>query len=218
MMMIPEAWQRHPTMDAKKREMYEYFSTMMEPWDGPASIVFTDGTYIGATLDRNGLRPSRYYVTEDDMVIMASEVGVLDIPEESVVSKGRLQPGRMFLVNFEEGRIIDDAELKTRYSDAKPYGKWLEEQRLTIDEIPVPGEVGDLDERSLLARLKLNGFTWEHLREVLKPMAELAKEPLGSMGNDAPLAVLSDNPAENALRLFQTVVRSGNKSAHRFGA
>jgi glutamate synthase (NADPH/NADH) large chain len=194
MMMIPEAWQRHPTMDAKKREMYEYFSTMMEPWDGPASIVFTDGTYIGATLDRNGLRPSRYYVTEDDMVIMASEVGVLDIPEESVVSKGRLQPGRMFLVNFEEGRIIDDAELKTRYSDAKPYGKWLEEQRLTIDEIPVPGEVGDLDERSLLARLKLNGFTWEHLREVLKPMAELAKEPLGSMGNDAPLAVLSDQP------------------------
>jgi glutamate synthase (NADPH/NADH) large chain len=194
MMMIPEAWQRHPNMDPDKKAMYEYFSTMMEPWDGPASIVFTDGTYIGATLDRNGLRPSRYYVTNDDMVIMASEVGVLDIPEESVVTKGRLQPGRMFLVNFEEGRIVDDAELKRRYSSARPYGQWLEKQRLTIDEIPVPAEVGDLDERSLLSRLKLNGFTWEHLREVLKPMAELGKEPLGSMGNDAPLAVLSDNP------------------------
>ncbi len=194
MMMIPEAWQRHPTMDQKKKAMYEYFSTMMEPWDGPASIVFTDGSYIGATLDRNGLRPSRYYVTDDDVVVMASEVGVLDIPEEKITAKGRLQPGRMFLVNFDEGRIIDDEELKARYSAAKPYGQWLESQRLTIGEIPVPQEVADLDERSLLQRLKLNGFTWEHLLEVLKPMAELAKEPLGSMGNDAPLAVLSDNP------------------------
>ncbi|AHC14828.1 glutamate synthase large subunit [Salinispira pacifica] len=194
MMMIPEAWQRDPQMDPEKRAMYEYFSNMMEPWDGPASVVFTDGTYIGATLDRNGLRPSRYYVTDDDRVIMASEVGVLDIPEDHIVAKGRLQPGKMFLVNFNEGRIIDDNELKSSYSGEQPYGTWLEEKRITLDEIPAPEDVPGLDERSLLQRLKLNGFTWEHLREVLKPMAELAKEPLGSMGNDAPLAVLSDNP------------------------
>jgi hypothetical protein len=162
--------------------MYEYFSTMMEPWDGPASIVFTDGTYIGATLDRNGLRPSRYYVTEDDMVIMASEVGVLDIPEESVVSKGRLQPGRMFLVNFEEGRIIDDAELKTRYSDAKPYGKWLEEQRLTIDEIPVPGEVGRFGRTKPSCAPEAQWLYLGASSGSAQAMAELAKEPWAQWG------------------------------------
>ena len=194
MMMIPEAWQRHPNMEAKKRAMYEYFSNMMEPWDGPASIVFTDGSCIGATLDRNGLRPSRYYVTVDDMVVMASEVGVLDIPEEQIRFKGRLQPGRMFLVDFNEGRIITDQELKDHYSSTNPYESWLKNQKITLNGLPVPAEVGGLEADSLLARLKLNGFTWEHLQVLLKPMAELSREPLGSMGNDAPLAVLSDKP------------------------
>jgi glutamate synthase (NADPH/NADH) large chain len=194
MMMIPEAWQRHPTMDEQKRNMYEFFSNQMEPWDGPASVAFSDGKYIGATLDRNGLRPSRFYVTKDDLVIMASEVGVLDVDPADIVQKGRLQPGRMFLVNFEEGRIIDDSELKKTYSEKRNYGEWLDQQRLDIDEIPVPADVPDLDEESLLERLKLFGYTWEHLQEVLKPMAELGKEPLGSMGNDTPLAVLSGKP------------------------
>src|SRR5690606_3017266 len=130
MMMIPEAWQRHPNMDPEKRDMYEYFSTKMEPWDGPASVVFSDGTYIGATLDRNGLRPSRFYLTDDDVVIMASEVGVVDVEAHKIIKKGRLQPGRMFLVNFQEGRIVDDAELKRNYSKKRPYGKWVKEQRI----------------------------------------------------------------------------------------
>ncbi|KGE73862.1 glutamate synthase large subunit [Spirochaeta lutea] len=194
MMMVPEAWQRHEHMPAKKRAMYEYFSNLMEPWDGPASVVFSDGRYIGAVLDRNGLRPSRYYVTDDDHVVMASEVGVLDIDPARVVKKGRLQPGRMFLVNFEQGRIVSDEELKETYSSARPYEDWLGEQRITLADLAVPGMVPDLDRTSILQRMKMFGFTLEHLREVLKPMAELGKEPLGSMGNDTPLAVLSDKP------------------------
>ena len=194
MMMIPEAWQRHPSMPKAKRDMYEFFSNKMEPWDGPASVVFTDGKYIGAVLDRNGLRPSRFYLTEDDIVIMASEVGVVDVDPAKVVKKGRLQPGRMFLVNFEEGRIIDDGELKANCSSARPYGQWLSEQRITLDELQDPASVPDLDRASILPRLRMFGYTLEHLQEILKPMAELGKEPLGSMGNDTPLAVLSDKP------------------------
>jgi glutamate synthase (NADPH/NADH) large chain len=194
MMMIPEAWQRHPHMSAEKRAMYEYFSNKMEPWDGPASVAFTDGTYIGAVLDRNGLRPSRYYITDDDLVIMASEVGVVDVPPEKIVKKGRLQPGRMFLVNFQEGRIIDDTELKETYSKAHPYSEWLRSQRISLDELSSSPTVPGLDRSTILDRLKMFGFTLEHLQEILKPMAELAKEPLGSMGNDSPLAVLSDKP------------------------
>jgi len=194
MMMIPEAWQRHATMDAGKKSMYEYFSTMMEPWDGPASVVFTDGRFIGATLDRNGLRPSRYYVTSDDTVVMASEVGVLDIPESKIVQKGRLQPGRMFLVNFEEGRIIADDELKNRYSKAKPYGDWVTKNRMTLNDLPPPLAVPGFDAATLLDRYKMFGYTLEHLCEILKPLAESGSEPLGSMGNDAPLAALSSQP------------------------
>lgn len=193
MMMIPEAWQSHPTMSAQKKAMYEFFSTSMEPWDGPASVVFSDGKYIGATLDRNGLRPSRYYVTDDDHVVMASEVGVLDIDPARIVQKGRLQPGRMFLVNFEEGRIVDDAELKSKYSTARPYGEWLAAQRLSLDQLPGVPAVG-LDPASLGERQRLFGYTHEHLREILKPMAESGNEPLGAMGNDAALACLSDKP------------------------
>ncbi|NCN04866.1 MAG: glutamate synthase large subunit [Spirochaetales bacterium] len=194
MMMIPEAWQRHPSMDQKKKDMYEYFSNKMEPWDGPASVAFSDGTYIGAVLDRNGLRPSRYYITDDDLVIMASEVGVFDVPPEKILEKGRLQPGRMFLVNFKEGRIVDDSELKSFYANARPYGQWLEEQKITLENLTTPEIVPDLDRNTILPRLRTFGFTLEHLHEILKPMAELGKEPLGSMGNDAPLAVLSDKP------------------------
>ncbi len=194
MMMVPEAWERHERMPQIGRDMYEFMSCYMEPWDGPASIAFTDGRFIGAVLDRNGLRPSRYYVTEDDVVIMASEVGVLDLPSSAVRSKGRLQPGRMFLVNFEEGRIYDDVELKNSIAVAKPYGRWLNEQRIRLEHLPAPAEVPGLNEGSVLERLRMFGYSIEHLNLILAPMAENAKEPLGSMGNDAALACLSDHP------------------------
>ncbi|AFG37944.1 glutamate synthase large subunit [Spirochaeta africana] len=194
MMMVPEAWQNHTLMPDAGKAMYEYLSAMMEPWDGPASIVFTDGHYIGATLDRNGLRPSRYYLTRDDRVIMASEVGVLDIDPADVVEKGRLQPGRMFLVDFEQGRIIGDEELKDGYAARHPYREWLDEQRITLDELPKAEPASCIPGEDLLAHLRLFGITLEHLNLILKPMAESGKEPLGSMGNDAPLACLSDRP------------------------
>lgn len=194
MMMVPEAWQNHKLMPDAGKAMYEYYSSMMEPWDGPASIVFTDGHYIGATLDRNGLRPSRYYITRDDRVIMASEVGVLDIDPADVVSKGRLQPGRMFLVNFEQGRIIDDAELKDGYAARFPYRDWLDEQRISLSELPQAQPAASCTGNELLEKLRLFGITIEHLQLILKPMAEMGKEPLGSMGNDTPLACLSDRP------------------------
>ncbi len=192
MMMIPEAYENHQHMDQKKKDFYDYHSCIMEPWDGPASISFTDGKVIGAVLDRNGLRPSRYYVTKEDMVIMASEVGVLPVPPETVVSKGRLEPGKMFLVDFEEGRIIGDEELKSRITGKRPYGEWLKKQRIPLSEVPVPAEVPGLDEETILERLKMFGYTTEHLQVILKPMVETHKEPLGSMGNDTPLAVLSE--------------------------
>ena len=194
MMMVPEAWQNHRQMSDARRDVYEYMSCTMEPWDGPASISFTDGKVMGALLDRNGLRPSRYYVTDDDMVIMASEVGVLDVPPEKVKLKGRLQPGRMFLVDFEEGRIIDDDELKDAIARKHPYGEWLESQRMLLDELPAATEVAGRDEESIQQRFRMFGYTEEHLNLLLKPMAENGKEPLGSMGNDAPLAVLSQRP------------------------
>ncbi|MFW6214713.1 MAG: glutamate synthase large subunit [Alkalispirochaetaceae bacterium] len=194
MMMVPEAWQNHKHMPRIGREMYEYMSLQMEPWDGPASIAFTDGHVIGAVLDRNGLRPSRYYVTEDDVVIMASEAGVLPMPPERVRSKGRLQPGRMFLVDFDKGEIVGDEELKNGIAGSRPYGDWLEKQRLTVDELPEGRSVAGLDRQSILSRLRAFGFTLEHLNLILKPMSESGKEPLGSMGNDTPLAVLSDKP------------------------
>ncbi|MFW5684759.1 MAG: glutamate synthase large subunit, partial [Spirochaetota bacterium] len=174
--------------------MYEFMSTQMEPWDGPASIVFTDGHVIGEVLDRNGLRPSRYYVTDDDVVIMASEVGVLHIPPEKVVIKDRLKPGRMFLVNFEEGRIVDDVELKNGIAERHPFREWLDEQRLRLSDLPAAKHVQGLDATTVVPRLRMFGYTLEHLNIVLRPMAENAKEPLGSMGNDTPLAVLSDKP------------------------
>jgi glutamate synthase (NADPH) large chain len=194
MMMIPEAWHKHRHMPDIGRAMYEFMSAQMEPWDGPASVVFTDGHVVGAVLDRNGLRPSRFYVTDDDLVIMASEVGVAPIEPDRVVSKGRLRPGRMFLVDFQQGRIVGDEELKNDLASRNPYRRWLEEQRIRLDDLASPVDVPGLDSSSILHRMRAFGYTLEHLQLILAPMAENSMEPLGSMGNDTPLAVLSDHP------------------------
>ena len=194
MMMIPEAWQGHHSMPQDKRAFYEYHSALQEPWDGPASISFTDGHYIGAVLDRNGLRPSRYYVTHDDRVIMASEVGVLEIDPANVKHKGRLQPGRMFLVDFEEGRLIPDEELKHKVANKRPYSAWLEAQRLQVKELS-PAETHDrIDKTTLLQQMQAFGYTTETLQFMLIPLIKAKKDPIGSMGDDAALACLSDQP------------------------
>ena len=194
MMMIPEPWENHESMSAEKRAFYEYHSCLMEPWDGPASIAFTDGKVIGACLDRNGLRPSRYYVTKDDLVIMASEAGVLDIPPERVAIKGRLQPGRMFLVDLEQGRIVADEELKNKFARAQPYQKWLAEHHVPLETLPEPPDVHPADYATILQRQQAFGYTFEDLRFIIGPMANDGVQPLGSMGTDTPLAVLSNKP------------------------
>ncbi len=195
MMMIPEAWEQHATMDARRRAFYEYHAAMLEPWDGPAAMVFTDGKQIGATLDRNGLRPARYIVTDDDLVVMASESGVLPIPENRIVRKWRLQPGKMFLIDLEQGRIVDDEELKTQYASAKPYRQWIENVRIKLEAIEAPGDVAAATPafgESLLDRQQAFGYTQEDLKFLMSPMAQAGEEGIGSMGNDSPLAVLSD--------------------------
>ncbi len=194
LMMIPEAWSGHETMDVKRKAFYEYHACLMEPWDGPASIAFTDGDVIGAVLDRNGLRPSRYYVTHDDMVIMASEVGVLDVPPENVKLKERLHPGRIFLVDTKQGRIIDDEELKQQFVDEQPYGRWLKENLIPLENLPNPKHIHGTDADTLLQRQQAFGYTHEELRVIIAPMAEKGEEPIGSMGADAALAVLSNRP------------------------
>ena len=194
MMMIPEAWQNHETMPENKRAFYEYHSCLMEPWDGPASIAFTDGRYIGAVLDRNGLRPSRFYVTHDDKVIMASEVGVLPVAPENVKLKGRLQPGKMFLVDFEQGRIVADEELKSDLANRRPYAQWLREQRIELAELQPNKEPHGFEPQTLLPRMQAFGYTVETLDFMLLPMIREKRDPLGSMGNDSALACLSDQP------------------------
>ena len=195
MMMIPEPWEKHEGMSAEKRAFYEYHSCLMEPWDGPASIAFTDGTTVGAVLDRNGLRPSRYYVTKNDLVIMGSEVGVLQVEPEMVLHKGRLQPGRMFLVDTAQGRIIDDEELKRGITTEYPYRQWLDRHLLDLDDLPsVELEEKARDHQMTLQRQQVFGFTFEDLRVQMMPMASNAIWPQGSMGNDASLAALSDRP------------------------
>ncbi len=194
LMMIPEAWQHDQTMDEAKRAFYEFNSCLMEPWDGPASIAFTDGTYIGAVLDRNGLRPSRYYITDDDKCIMASEVGVVQVDPETVVEKGRLQPGRMFLIDFEQGRMIPDAEIKAEWANARPYKQWLDEQRIELDTLSPNKEPHGFDPETLTARMQAFGYTVETMQIMLQPLVKELRDPLGSMGNDAALAVMSDKP------------------------
>lgn len=194
MMMIPEAWDGHKTMAQEKKDFYEYNSCLMEPWDGPASMAFTDGRVVGAVLDRNGLRPSRYYVTKDDLVIMASEVGVIEIAPQDVRLKERLHPGRMFLVDLAEGRIIDDQELKAGLCKAKPYGQWLKEQMLTLEDLPAGQAVLPPDHATILHQQLLFGYTLEDEKILLAPMARDGQEAVGSMGNDAPLAVLTERP------------------------
>ena len=191
MMMIPEAWEQHTTMDERRRAFYEYHAAMMEPWDGPAAMVFTDGRQIGATLDRNGLRPTRYIVTDDDLVVGASESGVLPIPENRIAKKWRLQPGKMLLIDLEQGRIIEDEELKSQFASAKPYRQWIESVRVKLDDIAVDAEDADFAE-TLLDRQQAFGYTQEDIKFLLSPMAQAGEEGIGSMGNDSPLAVLSD--------------------------
>ena len=194
LMMIPEAWQGHESMSPERRAFYEYHSCLMEPWDGPASIAFTDGTVIGAVLDRNGLRPSRYYVTKDGLVIMASEVGVLDIPPENILIKERLHPGRIFLVDTAWGRIIDDAELKQALATEHPYQEWLKQHMISLEDVPPPPHVHEPDHETVLQRQQVFGYTHEDLRILLGPMATKGEEPVGSMGTDTSLAVLSNRP------------------------
>ncbi|MDP9043961.1 MAG: glutamate synthase-related protein [Pseudomonadota bacterium] len=192
MMMIPEAWEQHATMDPRRRAFYEYHAAMMEPWDGPAAMVFTDGRQIGATLDRNGLRPTRYLVTDDDLVVGASESGVLPmIAENRIVKKWRLQPGRMLLIDLEQGRIIEDEELKNQFASAKPYRQWIESVRVKLEDVP-PGPLAGPHPESLLDRQQAFGYTQEDIKFLLSPMAQAGEEGIGSMGNDSPLAVLSD--------------------------
>jgi len=194
LMMVPEAWSGHDAMDKDRKAFYEYHSCMMEAWDGPASISFTDGSSIGAILDRNGLRPSRYYVTNDDVVIMASEAGVLQVPPENIKYKGRLQPGRIFLVDTKEGRIIEDAELKERYINQYPYAKWLEDSKICLDDLPQAEAPDSIISRTLVEYQASFGYSQEDLRMLISPMAENGSEAIGSMGTDTALAVLSNRP------------------------
>ncbi|PIW10370.1 MAG: glutamate synthase subunit alpha, partial [Comamonadaceae bacterium CG17_big_fil_post_rev_8_21_14_2_50_60_13] len=194
MMMIPEPWEQNTGMDERRRAFYEYHAAMLEPWDGPASIVFTDGRQIGATLDRNGLRPSRYCVTDDDLVVMASESGVLPFPEHKIIRKWRLQPGKMFMIDLELGRMVDDEEIKSSLANSKPYKQWIEDLRIRLDDVQGGGEPASASESesTLLDRQQAFGMTQEDIKFLMAPMAANGEEAIGSMGNDSPLAVLSD--------------------------
>ena len=193
LMMIPEPWENHTGLDASRRAFYQYHSSLMEPWDGPASIAFTDGTVIGAVLDRNGLRPSRYWVTDDDRVVMASEVGVIDIDPSRVVRKGRLQPGKMFLVDTAQGRIVEDEEIKSELATAQPYGEWLDDGLVELADLPAREHLV-FSHDSVLRRQQIFGYTHEELKIIVAPMAKAGAEPIGSMGTDTPIAALSERP------------------------
>ncbi len=194
MMMIPEAWAGNPLMNEERRAFYEYNAALMEPWDGPAAIAFTNGVQIGATLDRNGLRPARYIVTRDDRIVMASEVGVLPIPEEEIVTKWRLQPGKMLLVDLEQGRLIPDEELKATLAKSHPYREWLDRTQVVLEELPPVAEAAPISNLSLLDRQQSFGYTQEDLKILMTPMATTGEEAIGSMGNDTPISALSDKP------------------------
>ena len=193
-MLIPEAWSSNPNMNPEKKAFYEYHCSLMEPWDGPAAVTFTDGRMIGATLDRNGLRPARYLVTHDDLIVMSSETGVLPVKPEEVKMKGRLQPGKMLLVDTEQGRIISDKELKKSLASRQPYGEWLAKEQITLDKLPNPARVHGSDPATIVRRQRAFGYTDEDVRVLMTPMATAGEEPIGSMGTDTPLACLSDKP------------------------
>jgi glutamate synthase domain-containing protein 2/glutamate synthase domain-containing protein 1/glutamate synthase domain-containing protein 3 len=193
-MLIPEAWAGNPDMDEDKRAFYEYHASLMEPWDGPASIAFTDGRVIGATLDRNGLRPGRYVVTKDDLVVLASEAGVIEVPPADIKKKGRLQPGRMFLVDTVQKRIVSDSEIKKQLAGRRPYAEWLKEQQVNLDQLPEPSRIIASNPETLLRRQRAYGYSEEDLKILLAPMGAQGQEPIGSMGTDVPLACLSDRP------------------------
>ena len=192
MLLIPEAWAGNPLMDEKRKAFYEYHAALMEPWDGPAAVAFTDGRQIGATLDRNGLRPARYLITDDDHVVMASEMGVLDIPQHKIVKKWRLQPGKMFLIDLEAGRIIDDAEIKTQLAASRPYRDWLNKTQIHLEDLPATATPAPATNGALLDRQQAFGYTQEDIKFLMTPMAVTGQEAIGSMGNDTPLAVLSN--------------------------
>ncbi|MEI7026502.1 glutamate synthase large subunit [Paenibacillus sp. y28] len=194
MMMVPEPWQKHETMDPAKRAFYEFHSTLMEPWDGPAAISFTDGTIIGAMLDRNGLRPARYYVTSDDMIVLSSEAGVVEIAPDKIIKKHRLQPGKMLLVDTAAGRIVSDEEVKSAIIHEHPYQEWVQNNLVKLDQLPQAGEAIQDDPLTLVQRQQAFGYTFEQLRKILEPMGKTGVDPIGSMGYDAPLAVLSEKP------------------------
>ncbi|MFD0862828.1 glutamate synthase large subunit [Sungkyunkwania multivorans] len=194
MMLVPEAWEKHLSMSDEKKAFYQYNACIMEPWDGPASIPFTDGNYIGALLDRNGLRPSRYTVTKTGYVIMSSETGVVDIKPENVAVHGRLEPGKMFLVDMNEGRIIDDEEIKTKIVTQRPYRKWLDQNLLQLANVPYTGNKTPVEKEEIATRQKVFGYTQEDIKSIIAPMATAGKEAIGSMGTDTPLAVLSSKP------------------------
>ena len=192
MMMIPEAWAGNPLMDEERRAFYEYNAALMEPWDGPAAIAFTNGKQIGATLDRNGLRPARYFVTRDDRIIMASEMGVLPIPEKDIVQKWRLQPGKMLLVDLEQGRLIPDEELKATLAQSHPYKQWLEKTQIVLEDMPIAVAAAPISNLPLLDRQQTFGYTQEDLKLLMTPMAAQGEEAVGSMGTDTPISALSD--------------------------
>ncbi len=194
MMMIPEAWEKHKTMSKERKAFYEYNGCIMEPWDGPASVPFTDGDYIGALLDRNGLRPSRYTVTKSGSLIMSSEIGVVDVAPEDVKEHGRLEPGKMFLVDMNKGRIIEDEEIKSKIVSERPYQEWLDKTRLHLKDVPSTSKTCPIESIDIKTRQRLFNYTFEDIQEVITPMAQVGKEALGSMGIDTPLAVLSDRP------------------------
>ena len=193
LMMIPEAWEKNSTMTQERRDFYRFHASLMEPWDGPACITFSDGQYIGAVLDRNGLRPSRFWVTDDGLVVLASEVGVLDIAPDRVIRKGRLQPGKMFLVDLEAGRVIEDDEIKDELASAAPYGQWLNDGLVDLKDIPTREHIF-YPHSSVLRRQRAFGYTEEEIRVIISPMARTGAEPIGSMGTDTPVAVLSEKP------------------------
>ena len=215
MMMIPEPWSNHESMDDDRRAFYQYHSCLMEPWDGPASIAFTDGRQIGAVLDRNGLRPSRYYVTKDDLVIMASEAGVLDVPPEQILHKGRLQPGRMFLVDTEQGRIIDDDEIKAKIASERPYRQWLDEHLVHLEDLPERAATCRRPTTRRCSSGRSRSATPTRTSASSSPpMARDGVEAVGSMGNDAAAGGALQQAAA-ALRLFQAALRPGHEPADR---